>query len=138
MEHRLVLKNNIEEVRKLADFVRKIAAELKLPFTLETNINMALEEAVSNVILYAYPDGETQEIVVEAETVGDKLILKVIDSGIAFDPTQYAEADITLPADERPIGGLGIFLIRQVMDKVEYERVNETNVLTLTKKTIIT
>lgn len=134
MEKRLALNNDIAEIRKLADFIQAIAGELELSSTLAMNINMAMEEAVSNVILYAYPDGKNHEIIVEAQTIMDTLIFKVIDTGIAFNPTLHTKANIDLPIDERPIGGLGIFLIRQVMDKIEYERIKETNILTLTKK----
>ena len=57
-----------------------------------------------------------------------------LSSGIPFDPTQQEEPDITLSAEERPIGGLGILLVRELMDSINYERINGENILTLTKK----
>lgn len=132
MKKELVLKNEMAEIGKLADFIVNIAGELSLPLPLATSLNLAMEEAVSNVILYAYPNkGNTLKI--EAETNCGELTFKVIDSGVPFDPTLQTDPDITLPADERPVGGLGIFLVRQIMDKVAYERINEKNVLILTK-----
>ena len=62
-----------------------------------------------------------------------RLIFTVTDSGIPFDPTKKEEVDTTLSAEERPIGGLGIHLVRQIMDEVGYERVEDKNVLTLVK-----
>ena len=97
------------------------------------NLNLVLEEAVSNVILYAYPQGEQQEIVLTAQTSDKSLIFVLTDSGKEFDPTQVPDTDVTLSAEEREIGGLGIFLIRQIMDKVDYQRREGKNVLTLCK-----
>jgi sigma-B regulation protein RsbU (phosphoserine phosphatase) len=70
----------------------------------------------------------------DAEAGNGELKIIISDSGVAFDPTQKAEADITLTAEERPIGGLGIFLVRQIMDNVSYRRQDGRNILTLTKK----
>jgi anti-sigma regulatory factor (Ser/Thr protein kinase) len=96
------------------------------------SINLALEEAVTNVMLYAYPDGKGK-VLIEAEK-NDKLITFIIsDNGIPFDPTSSPEADITLSAEERSIGGLGIHLVRQIMDHISYERKDDTNILTLVK-----
>ena len=101
-------------------------------------INLALEEAVSNVMLYAYPDRTDGKVFVEYLEVpteqGRQMIFTISDSGIPFDPTKKSEADITLSAEERAIGGLGIHLVRQLMDQIIYERIDDKNILTLIKK----
>ena len=97
------------------------------------SINLALEEAVSNVMLYAYPDTNSGRVLVEAEKTADRVTFIISDSGVAFDPTKQKEADITLSVEERAIGGLGIHLVRQLMDDIHYERKDEKNVLTLVK-----
>ena len=97
-------------------------------------MNLVLEEAVSNVILYAYPKGEQQEISLSANVSDNNLVFVLTDSGKEFDPTQAPDADITLSAEERQIGGLGIFLIRQIMNQIEYQRIDGKNVLTLGKQ----
>ena len=97
------------------------------------NLNLVLEEAVSNVIFYAYPKEEHQEIVLTAKMSNKSLIFVLTDSGKEFDPTQAPDVDVALSAEERKIGGLGIFLIRQIMNKVEYQRIEGKNVLTLGK-----
>jgi anti-sigma regulatory factor (Ser/Thr protein kinase) len=110
-----------------------LGEELNLSPELVFNLNLVLEEAVSNVILYAYPKEEHQEIVLTAKISDKSLIFVLTDSGKEFDPTQAPDADVTLSAEEREIGGLGIFLIRQIMNKVEYQRIEGKNVLTLGK-----
>jgi sigma-B regulation protein RsbU (phosphoserine phosphatase) len=96
-------------------------------------MNLALEEAVVNVIDYAYPEGTQGDINIEAKANDLRLKFIITDSGTPFDPTAQKEMDTTLSAEERPIGGLGIHLVRQIMDSINYERVNDKNVLTLRK-----
>jgi len=133
-EKRLILKNKIEDINTLHDFIDNTGEELNLSPELVMSLNLAMEEAVSNVILYAYPQGEKScEIYVDCIKSGDKISFVITDSGIPFDPTVKDDPDITLPASERPIGGLGIFLVRQIMTEISYKRYGDLNVLTLTK-----
>ena len=134
MEKKLVIKNEISEISKLAIFIEELGEELNLTPDLVFNLNLVLEEAVSNVILYAYPKEESQEISLLAKMSGSNLVFVLTDSGKEFDPTQAPDADITLSAEERQIGGLGIFLIRQIMNTVEYQRIDGKNILTLGKQ----
>ena len=97
-------------------------------------LNLAIEEAVVNVMNYAYPQGTVGDINIEAQADDEQLAFIISDSGSPFDPTAQQEADITLSAEERPIGGLGIHLVRQIMDDVAYERKDNYNILTLRKK----
>ena len=85
---------------------------------------------------YAYP--ATLQGTIEIRAIANDIRIKFIisDNGIPFDPTTRADADITLSAEERPIGGLGIHLVRQIMDSVNYERIGEMNVLTLRKSLV--
>ncbi|MBE6301623.1 MAG: ATP-binding protein [Parabacteroides distasonis] len=133
MEKKLILQNNVSEINKLVLFLEELGEEFGLPADLVFNLNLVLEEAVSNVILYAYPEGEEHEVLLSAKKIADKLIFVLTDSGKEFDPTKMEEVDVTLSAEERPIGGLGIFLIRQIMNTVEYQRIDGQNVLTLSK-----
>jgi anti-sigma regulatory factor (Ser/Thr protein kinase) len=98
------------------------------------NLNLVLEEAVVNIINYAYPKEEHQSIYLSARLREGSIVLILTDTGKEFDPTKAPEADVTLSADEREIGGLGIFLIRQIMNEVRYERIDGKNILTLEKK----
>lgn len=129
----LTLTNKIEEIGKLEPFIEQIGERLSLAPDLVFNLNLVLEEAVSNVINYAYPHQEGKEINIQASLMNDNLIFVITDSGVAFDPTLVPEADITLSAEERPIGGLGIFIIKQIMNEVNYQRIDGKNVFTLKK-----
>jgi sigma-B regulation protein RsbU (phosphoserine phosphatase) len=97
-------------------------------------MNLAIEEAVVNVMSYAYPVGTVGNVNIEAQADDERLKFTIVDNGIPFDPTAKAEVDITLGVEERPIGGLGIHLVRQLMDSINYERIDGKNVLTLRKK----
>lgn len=134
MEKSIILANDIAEVGRLAQFVDEVGEEFSLPPDIVFNLNLVLEEAVVNIINYAYPKEEHQFIYLSASLRQDSIVFVLTDTGKEFDPTMAPEADITLSADDRPIGGLGIFLIRQIMNEVKYERIDGKNVLTLEKK----
>ncbi len=131
----LVLENKVSGIGLLEQFIEQIASDLSLSEQLANQLNLALEEAVSNVIFYAFPKESVHEFTLDVELADNprRLIFTLTDSGEAFDPTTVAEPDISLPSSERPIGGLGIHLIRQIMNKVEYRRENGLNILILTK-----
>lgn len=128
----LIIKNEVEELTKLPEFVDTVCEDAGVNMALIASLNLALEEAVTNVVLYAYPD---REGTVDINAVYTEKYLKFIitDSGIAFDPTKKEDADITLSAEARPIGGLGIYLVRQIMDSVNYKRMKGRNILTIIK-----
>lgn len=134
MQHSITLTNDIEQVPLLADFIDMVCEEVGFDPSVAIQMNLAIEEAVVNVMTYAYPTGTTGNINIEAQTNDERLKFTIIDSGIPFDPTAKAEVDTTLSAEERPIGGLGIHLVRQLMDSINYERTEGKNVLTLRKK----
>ena len=131
MEKSIILANDIAEIGKLAQFIEEIGEDFSLSPDVVFNLNLVLEEAVVNVINYAYPKEEHQSIYLSAKLLEDSIVFVLTDTGLEFDPTKAPDADITLSADDRPIGGLGIFLIRQIMNQVKYERIDGKNVLTL-------
>ena len=129
----LVLKNDESEVTKLSAFVKEFFQRLQLDKKIASGMRLALEEAVVNVIDYAYPDGEDGTVSVQADTNGEVVRFTLVDTGVPFDPTAMLEPDTTLDAQNRPIGGLGILLSRRLMDSISYTRRNGQNVLSLTK-----
>ncbi len=132
-ERHLILHNDIQQIPQLAEFMETIAEEKGLNQSLCMSLNLALEEAVTNVILYAYPDGADGLVDIEAVLREHTLEFIITDSGAPFDPTAVPDADVSLSAEERAIGGLGIHLVRQIMDEVRYQRFNDKNQLTLIK-----
>jgi anti-sigma regulatory factor (Ser/Thr protein kinase) len=132
-ERSLTLNNDIQQIARLAEFTGSIAEDTHMDNALAMGINLALEEAITNVIMYAYPKGEGGQVQIDAVIREGSLDFIISDTGIPFDPTAAPEADTSLGVEERPIGGLGIFLVRKIMDKVSYRRENGKNILSMTK-----
>ena len=126
--------NSITELPVLARKTEELAREWELSGSLTMNISLALEEALSNIIYYAFNDNGEHKIRISLSKSNNKLIVRIKDDGIPFDPSVQLRPDITLPAMERPVGGLGIFLISKIMDTVHYSREKNLNILTLIKK----
>lgn len=128
-----IIENKIGELTDMAENMMELAKQWKLPQAITVNINLAIEEALSNIIFYAFPDKGIHEIKVSVMLNNDILRIKITDDGIPFNPLSQQQPDITLSAEERPVGGLGIFLISQIMDKMHYTRHKDQNILTLNK-----
>jgi anti-sigma regulatory factor (Ser/Thr protein kinase) len=132
--HHLILHIDIRQISQLANFIQTLSEEKHLDPSLAMSLNLALEEAVSNVIMYAYPKDSDGLVEIEAILKDNLLEFFISDNGQPFDPTEAPQADVTLSAEERPIGGLGIYLVRSIMDSVSYERADGKNILHLTKQ----
>ena len=130
----ITLPNDVQTIPELSTFVDEVCENVGFDMSTTLKLNLAIEEAVVNVMNYAYPTGVKGDVDIEAEANDERLKFVISDSGTPFDPTAKAEVDTTLSAEERGIGGLGIHLIRQIMDTINYERVDGKNVLTLRKK----
>ncbi|MGX8713348.1 MAG: SpoIIE family protein phosphatase [bacterium] len=131
--HSLLLSNDVQEIPKLAEFIDGIAEANGIDMSTSMSLNLAMEEAVVNVMKYAYPEGTRGDIDITSTVYGGSITFTISDSGVAFDPTVKSNPDVTLGVDERPIGGLGIHLVRQIMDSIHYERKDNKNILTLKK-----
>ena len=132
---RLIMKNEMSEVGRLRAFFFSVCREHGIDDETAKTLNLALEEWVANVINYAYPKGMRGHVEVTVDVSDDVLTFVIKDHGAAFDPTQHEEVDIDAELDERAIGGLGIHLIRTIMDTVEYQRTSDGyNRLVLTKR----
>ena len=133
---RLIIKNEMSEVGRLRTFFFSVCREHGIDEETAKNLNLALEEWVANVINYAYPKGMRGHVEVTADVSEHKLLTLVVkDHGEAFDPTQYSEVDVDAELDDRQIGGLGIYLVRSIMDTLSYERTADGyNRLTLKKQ----
>lgn len=133
VREQITLTNDVADVDGLTAFVKDYCARLEMDGKTTAGIRLALEETVVNVMNYAYPEGETGTIHILADSNHREVRFTVIDSGKPFDPTTVLEADTTLDAMNRPIGGLGVLLTRKLMDSVSYCRYDEKNILSLTK-----
>ena len=133
-QRHITLPNDVQATTELGMFVEEVCENVGFDMGTTSKLNLAIEEAVVNVMNYAYPAGTKGDVDIDAEADDEQLKFVISDSGTPFDPTQKGEVDTTLSAEERGIGGLGIHLIRQIMDSINYERVDGKNVLTLHKK----
>ena len=127
------LYNDIKETPQLGEFVNTICKENNIDSTTSMQINLALEEAVVNVMEYAYPEGMQGSVTIDATVGSGQLNFKLYDNGTPFDPTTQPEVDTTLTAEQRVEGGLGIHLMRRFMDSIDYEHADGHNILTLKK-----
>ena len=127
----LTLVNDLRQVSLLSGFVDRLRVENGLAPALAARINLALEEAVCNVIMYAYPKGTAGTMDLDAVRDGNRLRFTLCDRGVAFDPTAAPKADLTASLEDRPVGGLGIHLVRSIMDSISYKRLDGKNVLTM-------
>ena len=129
------LVNQLSEVKRLSRLVEAFGEAEGLGPEAVFSLNLALDEVVTNVIRYAHDDdGRQHPIVVRLALEQDVLTAQVEDDGRAFNPLEVPAPDIGASIDERPIGGLGIHLVRSVMNSVEYRREDGRNVLTMKKK----
>lgn len=124
------IKNKSGEIIEFLMSSPDIPADSSIQF----KIRLSIEETVENVVNYAYQDGVGwMEVSTDLDDKGLQLTITLKDAGTPFNPLEREDPDLTLPAEERPIGGLGIFLCKQFMDKVSYSYENGCNVLTLQK-----
>lgn len=134
MKQTITLSNRIDELTRISAFLEDCADQFGVSLPVTMALNLVLEEAFTNIVQYAYSDNDEHAIDLVIEKKGNELELSVIDDGAYYDPTGQKEPDISLSAEDRPIGGLGIFLIKKTMDKVSYFRKNDKNHLVMVKK----
>ncbi|RPI28703.1 MAG: ATP-binding protein [Acidobacteria bacterium] len=126
------LTNRLDEIagltRRTAAFLESHQVDVDAAFA----IDLALEEMVSNVIRHGYKNEDSQQICVRLEVGSDQIVLVIEDCGPPFNPLDLPEPDLDRPIDQRPIGGLGIFLVRKTVDRMDYERREDRNILQIT------
>ncbi|MCF0168576.1 MAG: ATP-binding protein, partial [Bacteroidales bacterium] len=130
----ITFKNELDEIPRIAAFIEGLGEELGLSAPIMGSIQLAIEEAAVNVIEYAYPDKAEGLNSLSVSFKDGMMIFVLTDCGTPFDPTAASEPDITLPAEQRPVGGLGIMLVKKIMNTVTYLRIDGQNKLTMTKQ----
>ena len=136
MQNVKVFKASLSNLGVMLNYVEEIARGTGFSDGDINKIRLACEEILVNVINYAYPKvSKSKSIEITCKTKKGKNIAVIIkDDGIAFNPLKAGNVDTTLPLEQRPIGGLGIFFFLNIMDKFDYKRVRNSNILTMTKK----
>ncbi|MCM2254971.1 MAG: SpoIIE family protein phosphatase [Vicinamibacteria bacterium] len=136
--HRVDLRiaNALPEIAHVTTAIKTFAREKDLPTSLRRRLSLALDELLNNIISYAYEDAGRHEIEVQLELEGDRFRVTVVDDGRPFNPFDGPPAATDVPLDERGEGGLGIHLVRAVMDEISYVRRSNRNVVTLAKQVL--
>ena len=133
----LTLNNNINELDRLEPFLEDFFQQNGLAMESLSKIDLALEEALANVIMYAYPEGTEGDVTLSMRVENNAICMEISDGGVPFNPLQQQEADLDVPLEKRKIGGLGIHLIKEIMDSVAYEYREGKNLLKLVLTTEI-
>lgn len=137
----VVLKKELKYEAKLPNLtiltneIDMILEQFECPMKTQTQIDVSIDEIFTNICSYAYAEGTTgfAEITVKVLEAPKKISLCFMDEGIPYNPLEKEDPDITLSVEDRPIGGLGIFMVKNMMDEISYEYRDGKNILTLFK-----
>ena len=128
----LMIDATLENIPVVTDFVNEQLEQLDCPMKVQIQISIAIDELFSNIARYAY-NPTTGSATVQVEVTENPLavVITFIDEGKPYDPLAKEDPDITLSAEEREVGGLGIYMVKQSMDKVDYDYKDGKNILTI-------
>ncbi len=129
----IILKNRLSEMKLLENYVLEFGKSKNLSNEIIHDITLALEEVIVNIIKYGYDNDQEDEIIIKISIKNKELIIKVEDSGKPFNPLKSPMPEIHKPIEERKIRGLGIYIVRNIMDKLIYKRVNGRNLFIMKK-----
>ena len=131
----ITLEATVENLDKVTDFVNEQLEAIGCTFKVITKIDIAIDELFSNIAYYAYkPNVGPVTVQVDVEEDPLSVIITFMDNGVPFDPLKKADPDTSLSAEDRQIGGLGIFMVKKTMDLVSYEYRDGKNILRIKKK----
>ena len=129
----IILKNDFAEIKILTDGINYFAEKNHLDNETTLDLCLVLDEIITNIISYGFDDESEHKIIVNLNVNNKVLSVKIEDDGISFNPLEYPTPDTTKPLEEREVGGLGVFFVKKLMDKIEYERKENKNILTVSK-----
>lgn len=133
----LVLLNQPSEISRLQDQLESFARQHGLVARALHDAQLALEEHLANILAHAFVDGREHQIHVRVQFNAPELCITVEDDGRPFDPLGELSPDVSRPIEERPVGGLGIHMMRRVLDKLEYRRANGRNIVVMRKRATV-
>jgi anti-sigma regulatory factor (Ser/Thr protein kinase) len=130
----LILSNRPSEIARLQDQLEAFAGENNLPPKVLHEIQLALEEHLTNILRYAYADEGEHKIQIGLQLENFNICVEIEDDGRAFNPLEFPRLDLSIPSEQRPAGRLGIHMIRNSMDRIEYRRIDGKNILAMMKQ----
>lgn len=132
---RIILKNELPEISRGVDHLEEFGQTNKIPSKIIYDFAMAFDELVTNIISYGYGDNNTHEIIIELKIDDGYMTAMICDDAKPFNPLEQPAVDVSKPVEDRQIGGLGIFLVRNLMETVAYEYKDGRNIFKMMKKT---
>ena len=133
--HELTIPATVENIEKVTDFVNEKLEQINCPMKAQMQIDIAIDELFGNIAHYAYnPETGPATVRVEVTEEPISVIITFIDHGVPYDPLKQEDPDISLSAEERSIGGLGVFMVKKTMDEISYEYRDGKNILRIRKK----
>jgi len=129
----ILINNNLSEIERLSKAVAEFGKKNNLSSEVIYDVRLALEEVVSNIINYGFEDNYEHQISIEMNLQGETLTMKIKDDGKPFNPLEVKSTNLEKPFDEREIGGMGIYIVQQLMDELRYNREKDNNILLLRK-----
>lgn len=131
---KITIKNTIEEIQTAIQVFEEFAEENKMPMATTMKVNIVLDELLSNIVKYGFPEDKQGKIDISLELFSTgKLTIVLSDKGVPFNPFSTDVPDLSMPVEERTIGGLGIHLVKELMDEYSYQRTLDLNVVSMTK-----
>jgi anti-sigma regulatory factor (Ser/Thr protein kinase) len=130
---KIVIRNQISEISRVNEIFQESSKPWNLSLRMEAQMDLILDELLSNIIKYAYTDDDPHEIEINIECKDNKIFLNIVDDGIEFNPLDYPEPDLNPNLSERQIGGLGIHIIKNLTHRFIYNRVNGYNIQKIIK-----
>jgi anti-sigma regulatory factor (Ser/Thr protein kinase) len=130
------IKSELAEIARLAEQIEEFGANNNIEQSYIFNINLSLDELITNTINYGYDDCKEHQILINLYLAEGEIVIQVQDGGKPFNPLDMPDPDLNRELDERPVGGLGIYLVRTMMDQVEYERRGNLNIITMRKRIV--
>lgn len=132
--HTLSVKASTEHLAQVRDFVAVHAQDMGLSDKDVSDIRLAVDEAYTNIIKHAYQNNPSEEVNIEIGSDSSKLWISLMDEGKSFDPNNYSEPDLLKRIKAKKRGGMGVYLIKKLMDQVQYNRKGEMNEIRMVKK----
>lgn len=129
----ITVEAKVENIPAVTDFVNEVLEAHDCPIKVQMQIDVAIDELVSNIAFYAYEDGGDATISVDIVGEPETVVVSFKDRGKPYDPLKKEDPDVTLSLEERQIGGLGIYMVKKSMDEMLYEYRDGMNIVTIKK-----
>ena len=129
----IILKNKLSEIRRISEIIEKFCENNDLPMRILFDVNLSLDELLTNIIHYGFDDEKEHTIIVKLSLYENILEITIEDDGKAFNPLNAKPPNLDQSIEDKPIGGLGIYLVKNLMTEINYKRLKDKNILVLTK-----